>query len=85
MYRFGFCTKADLIARLCDDAKKEAKIENGLEDIARLRWVVVRRSRKKKNEVMKTLFPVFIQFILDFLLQTYNATEIGKEMFIFPV
>ena len=27
--------KADLIARLCDDAKKEAKIENGLEDIAR--------------------------------------------------
>ena len=49
VYRFGFCTKADLIARLCDDAKKEAKIENGLEDIARLRWVVVRRSRKKNN------------------------------------
>ena len=23
------------VARLCDDAKKEAKIENGLEDIAR--------------------------------------------------
>lgn len=48
VYRFGFfCTKADLIARLCDDAKKEAKIENGLEDIARLRWVVVHCSRKK--------------------------------------
>ena len=31
-----FCrTQADLIARLCDDAKKEAKIENGLEDISR--------------------------------------------------
>eukprot|EP00435_Cladocopium_sp_Y103_P036812 s634_g9.t1 len=33
----GLQNHADLIARLCDDAKKEAKIENGLEDIARSR------------------------------------------------
>ncbi|CAK9054035.1 Dynein axonemal heavy chain 2 (Axonemal beta dynein heavy chain 2) (Ciliary dynein heavy chain 2) [Durusdinium trenchii] len=32
----GLQKHADLIARLCDDAKKEAKIENGLEDIARI-------------------------------------------------
>jgi len=32
----GLQNHADLIARLCDDAKKEAKIENGLEDISRI-------------------------------------------------
>lgn len=35
MIAWAFTAQADLIARLCDDAKKEAKIENGLEDIAR--------------------------------------------------